>query len=73
MGMSEIPSQEEEKIQEPKNQQEITPESEARGLLLSSTTSKQQLPPTPAPFFRLFVCPAILWTPQEEHQIIFMI
>lgn len=35
MGMSEIPSQEEEKIQEPKNQQEITPESEARGLLLS--------------------------------------
>lgn len=49
MGMSAIPSQEEEKIQESKNHQEIPPESETRGLLLSSTASKQQLPP--APFF----------------------
>lgn len=42
MGMSATPRQEEEKIQEPKHQQEIPSKSEAGGSLLSSTASKQQ-------------------------------
>lgn len=50
-GMSATPSQEEEKILELINQQEMPPEPEARGAFLSSTASEKQLF-----FFFLFVC-----------------
>lgn len=67
-GMSVTPSQEEEKILESRNQQEMPSEPEARGA--SSTARKKQL------FSLLMVCLSallFLCLPQEEPHVIFII
>lgn len=70
IGTSATSSQKEEKIQESKSQQEVTPESETRGPLVPSMASEQQL------FFPsslgLFVCTPSLWAPQEEPAKFFL-
>lgn len=68
-GMSVTPSQEEEKILESRNQQEMPSEPEARGAS-SSTARKKQL------FSLLVVCLSallFLCLPQEEPHVIFII